>query len=745
MKEGRNSVIFCMTLSFYQHAKSQTSKSKIGTQAHQLTTLLDAGFPVPKGFLVSSDTCKAFFMHGRLQDKIKMLLERCNYHDPGDLVRVSRTVQKLILSAEMPREAASSLLEAATKIGNERVMLTASPVGSNASTISHNVDRLYGIEGEANILLAIRELWASQFRADDLYYIYTTEDHEFPCMAICVQVQPRAIVSGILYTTDSNDKYSCMAQIVWGEGAYQHKLQGADTFYIQKATGNERDSERSMQTHEYVWNHGELDRLVVPESRQTKQKLSTGVLKSLGMLASDVQQKLFYPQEVTFVYDGKKIYIITTKASTTAQQVRAPQLSEQTKRILLKGVGANPGIITGMVRVVRGPNDTNARPGDIVVARSLSHIASSVLRSARGVIVEEEADMRALMDVAQKGIAFLMSAAGATDLLEPGSFVTLHTPRGEVLSGGYTGITPEIEKPTVPLQSATRIGTTLPLGNPTTLKTGTLRGHILLSPHKIIKQLGIHPLKLIKDRKTRALSERISSALQRTCEHFPQEQILFAFSHFTSDEYASLSGGDHYETLEERNPLMGYMSSTRALQTPDLLVPEFEAVCTVRKQTYGKRVSLIVPACRTAHEVRSFTQLLSAHGLARSASCRHFVDLSIPSLLFDIEAFAHTVDGIILNLDALYAHLFAHDPHSEAIRIHPTDMYGPMLSLMKQANEICRLQGIQLLVRGSLLEHDVFLSYIVKDGIHEVLVPEKLISMIHERLIALEQEHISHV
>src|SRR5258708_18368326 len=115
-----------MTLSFYQHAKSETGKSKIGIQAHQLTTLLDAGFPVPKGFLVAADTCKAFFAHSRLQDKIKMLLERANYHDPEDLVRVSRNIKKLILSHEFPHEAAQSLLEASIKLSNERVMLTAS-------------------------------------------------------------------------------------------------------------------------------------------------------------------------------------------------------------------------------------------------------------------------------------------------------------------------------------------------------------------------------------------------------------------------------------------------------------------------------------------------------------------------------------------------------------------------------------------------------------------------------------------
>lgn len=152
----------CMTLSFYQHTKSQTSKAQIGKEAYRLTTLLDAGFPVPKGFIASAETCRAFFTYGHLEDKIRALLARCNFHDPADLARVSKNIRKLILSAEMPPEAAQSLLEASVKLSGERVMLTASPITDHEGVHDSSLLRRFGVEGEANILLGIRELWASQ-------------------------------------------------------------------------------------------------------------------------------------------------------------------------------------------------------------------------------------------------------------------------------------------------------------------------------------------------------------------------------------------------------------------------------------------------------------------------------------------------------------------------------------------------------------------------------------------------------
>jgi hypothetical protein len=361
------------------------------------------------------------------------------------------------------------------------------------------------------------------------------------------------------------------------------------------------------------------------------------------------------------------------------------------------------------------------------------------------VIVEEETRGEALMDLAQKGVALLMSAAGATDLLEPGSFVTLHTPRGEVLAGGYTGEIRLPEQHTLPSQSATRIGTSLSLGTPLGISAGTLRGHIILSPHKLIRQVGIHPLKLVREHTTKLLSDHLNHALDTMCTHFPNEPLLYSFSHFTTDEYATLSGAQNYETLEEHNPLMGYMGTTRILQTPELLMPEFEALTRIRKEKYGKRLSLLIPEARTAYEVRLFEELLTSKGLSRSASCRHFLDLSIPSLLWELGAVAHMIDGVVMNLDTFYAHLFAHDPSSDTIRLHLSDIELPLVAVIAQAQVLCASQGLHLILRGSLLEHDTFLSCVVRSGIGEVIVPAKMLSVVHERLIATEQEHITHV
>lgn len=733
-----------MTLSFYQRSKSETSKNKIGAQAHQLTTLLDAGFPVPKGFLVSAETCKAFFVHGRLQDKIKMLLERCNFHDPSDLMRVSKNIKKLILSAEIPYEAANSLLEAAVKLSNERVMLTASPLGTEHGK-HHHTTRIYGVEGEANILLHIRELWASQFDSDDLYYIYSTEEHEFPCMAICVQMQPKALVSGVLYTTDGTNKRTCMIQAIWGEGGYHHKLQGADTYWIDKESGNENETSRTMQTTEFTWTQGELESTPVPSTRQKKQKLSSGTLKSLASLAKDVQQKLFYPQEVVFAYDGKNVYLIDTHSSSAPTHVVEHTPTPQAKRVLLKGVGATPGIITGKIQVVKGPHDKGHQMGGIVVAKSLSHIAQDLLRSAQGIILEEDTPTSVFMDLSQKGIALLTSAAGAVDLLEPGSFVTLHTPRGEVLAGGYTTQTPIHEERTAPTQTATRIGTQISLGTPTHLVPGSLRGHLILSPQSLIRDVGIHPLKLVAEHKSRMVSDKLAHSLTTMCTQFPHESLLYTFSHFTSDEYARLHGGERYESLDERNPLMGYLGATRIVQNPELLTPEVDALVQVRKEIYGKRLSLLLPPARTAYEIRQLEEHLAAKGLARNASCRHYINLSIPSLLWELDGVSSLVDGVVFNLDMIYAYLFAHDPTSDSIRLHAVDREAPLLAILDTARHICHAQGIALILRGSLLESDQFLSFAVRGGIHELVVPQKITSLVRERLAGLEEEIIGHV
>lgn len=678
-----------MTLQFYQQSKVKPQPQVYGAMALRIIKLLDAGFPVPKGFIVSGDTCRAFFANNHLKDKILLLLERTDYHNPDDISRIAGAIRKLIMAAEMPGEISQPLLQAAIKLGRGKVMLTPSPI----TPTNDLAESLLGLSGEASILLGIRELWANLFTTQDLYII---SSGEFPCMAICVQAQPQGIVSGTLLTSDG-DKAACQIKAVFGEGGYIHSLQGADSYQIERSSGQEKDKARNLQTKEVVFEHGVKKIKTVPPSRQKKQKLSQTNLLELAKLADKIHRDKFFPQEASFVFDGKKVFLIDVRAANLTEPEKEVVTPSGSPRILLKGLGMTPGIVTGLVRVVRSAQDIDLSQAEILVASKISHLSSDLLRVAKGVILEEEMPQSAVIQFANRGIALLMKAAGAVDLLEPGTFVTLHTPRGEVLAGGYRAL-PKVEIPAKPTPLATHVGTNLALGSPTHSSLQTLKAHLIVSSGVI-------------------QSEKRSDKL------------------FASSVFRSLS--HVFESL--KSPLLIYHLS----ENPRHSALEIQAIEQVRRESYGRGISVLLPRVRTAFEVLKWQRQLTGV-LPRSASLRYYLDLSIPSMLWQLPKISTMVDGVVLDLDQLAKHLFATDFDTPG-EFQLVDLEPVLLNVLELVAVSCREQGLYLILRGQMMEHDPYLSFVVTRGIHEVNVPESLLISVRERLAVLEQELVSHV
>lgn len=669
--------------------------NSIGEKATQLTRLLEAGFPVPKGFIVPPSTADAFFAFGRLKDKILMLASRCDFGNPADISRVSAAVKKLVLSAEMPAEISQALLDACLKLPKGKVMLTPSPEAGAAAAPSP----IYGLSGEASILLGIRELWAGSFGPDSLYAVSTSD---FPNLAICVQSQPEILASGLLATI-AQDKSACVVKAVWGGGGLTSNLMGADLYVMGRDTAEEKDKVRSLQTKQVVFRHGQTEEASLPPDRQRKQKLTQGALKQLAEIARGLTRLMYFPQEAIFLYDGKTVFIAGVRAAQSAPELptKAPQAINVDRRILLKGVGMTPGITTGIVRVVRSPQERQLTAGNILVAAKLAHLSPDLIRGAKGIVLEESLPEGTIPKIADRGITVLTSALGAVDYLETGSFVTIHSPRGEVLAGGYSAPVAAAKPRT---NTAIHIGSEILLGTSHTFEPVDYRAHIRLNPGKLVGELGSKP---------KQLAAGLSRAIQGAAAHYTKNPIIYAF-----------------------HPPRAF-----GLIQPDA---EIAALRDVHSRSYGRRISLLIPSVRTAFETVLWVRALGEK-LPRSAQMRYFLDLSIPSMLWQIGQVAGMVDGVVLDLDGLAEHLFASDPESGDFHFAGDDLSPTLLAILEMVMAACRAEGIYLILKGKLMEHDPYLQFAVRSGTAEISLPQDLIVSAKERLLVLEQERATNV
>lgn len=738
-----------MTLSFAHHPQT-SDNHKIGVISATLLSLLEAGFPVPKGFVISPQTVDAFLTEEHLGTKILQLIERCNFHDLADVRRVSQAIKKLILASAIPEDIAADLIRMSLQFGNERVILTASPISELEESQADLRARrsLFGVKGEANILIAVRELWCTLFDPENLYFIHT-QKQELPRMSICIQHQPHALVTGTMRTTDQtkHDKRLARIQAVWGEGGYVGKLGEADTYWLEKDTLREQEVSTKEQSTAIHLIDNQMEEVEVPAMQTTKRKLPSAATKELARLAKRLQQHTFFPQDVIWAYDGNHLYLVATAPVSLEEAksfITTSQPSTSHRKVLLKGISVSPGIITGKVRIIaHKAQSITCKPGDIAVVHSFGDLDPQAYKHIRGLIVEEDApDNDGIFQATQNGVATLIGAADATNLLQPESYITLHSPSGEVLAGtAPTFSVNQVSKPRV-VTSATKVGVNLNLeAQPHSLEHVT--GHILVSAKRFLTEQGIHPLQLQSLRRVTPTAREIAHRLQRLQESHPENHIILTLADFTSAEYRHLQGGETLEMSDEPNPLLGYHGSARLLDRPQLIAPEIEGLRLARNTSSHKGLSLLLPGVRTAYEVARWHKVLSTFQLERSAALRLFVDASIPALLWQIEeTLGYGIDGLYIDLDRLATSLFLLEANNSGVHLDPSDVIPTMLKVLNIALKKCQEEGVRVILAGKMVLEDDLLTLAVNHGVSEVVVHYSALAQVEERLMAIESQRI---
>src|SRR5690606_2304375 len=136
----------------------------------------------------------------------------------------------------------------------------------------------------------------------------------------------------------------------------------------------------------------------------------------------------------------------------------------------------------------------------------------------------------------------------------------------------------------------------------------------LLDFQQFILDHGIHPKKLIHERKSNEYTDMLSKKIGEVCKQFYPRPVTVCLSNITSDVYSDLNGGKEYEP-KEPNPLLGYRGAYRHLNDPRVLELEIRAIKKVREQMGMNNLHVIIPYVRTVRELELIKKTINACGL----------------------------------------------------------------------------------------------------------------------------------
>ena len=749
------------------HEIDKEDVARVGGKGANLGEMTQAGFPVPGGFVVTSSAYKHMIEENHLQDKIKAILKDLDVEDPAALNRASHQVQKIIESSPFPQEIEKQVYKAYDKLGHDpwvAVRSSATAEDLPQASFAGQQETYLNVRGDASLLVHIRKAWASLFEPRAIYYrVQQKFDHFKVALAVPVQRMVQSDVSGIMFTLNpvTNDKSKIIVEAIWGLG--EKIVQGAitpDHYEIDKNSLELVEARTITQDIEMVRSgEGNIDRKV-PKSRQAKRKLTDKQAIEVAKLGKKLQQHYFFPQDSEWAMENGKIFIVQTRPITTIQATTEKTAAvvkaahKITGKLILTGEPASPGVVTGIVNILKSAKEIGKiKRGDILVTDMTTPDFVPAMKKAVAIVTNKGGQTSHAAIVSRElGVPCVVGTKSATTTLKQGRVITVDGAAGKVYesdlkaSSVITNIQENVyHAPKTIHQTATKVYVNL--GEPDLAEEIAKRnvdGVGLLRAEFMIANIGTHPKKLIKEKKSQVFVNQLAEGIGKICAAFGDRPVVYRATDFKTNEYSHLKGGEQYEQ-QEPNPMLGYRGAFRYIHDPDVFDLELEAIKKVRNIMGLKNLHLMIPFVRNVREMQAVKKLVVAAGLTRSASFKLWMMVEIPVNVILLDSFIDVgIDGISVGTNDLTMLMLGTDRDNETVASDYDERNPAVLWALEHIIKTAHKRGITVSVCGQApSSHPDFAEFLCRTGVTSVSVTPDVIDKTRDILYDTELKLIN--
>jgi len=646
----------------------------VGGKGANLGEMASVDFPVPRGFIITSKAYFDFIQENKLKSKIHQELKRVDVDDPQTINEASEKIKKAIMagriSPPLAKEIIFNYLKLGSVLSHALVAIRSSATAEDLPTASFAGQQatFLNIRGEANVLRKVQECWASLFEARAIFYREEKGfDHFKVGLAIPVQEMVPAEISGVMFTINpiTHEKNQLIIEAVWGLGEYI--VQGEvtpDTYLVEKQSLDILSKKVEKQEVQLLKIGSLTKKANVPRRFQLKRKLTDNQIKELAALGKKIHKHYFFPQDIEWVLYKKKFFIVQSRPVTTVKEKEKEVEQKGPKRkVILKGQPGSPGFGSGPVQKIFSPKEIGkVEKGEILVAPMTSPDFVPAMKKVVAIITDKGGQTSHAAIVSRElGIPCVVGTETATKDLKNGQIVTVNGSTGEIYQGG-TDIPSSIKEELNPQmahvarvvirETATKVYVNL--AEPqlaSEIAQRNVDGVGLLRAEFMISQIGIHPKKIIKDRKQKMFIDELATNMGLFCKYFYPRPVVYRATDFKTNEYRHLKGGERFEP-EEENPFIGFRGACRYLADPDVFEMELKAIKKVREKF--NNLWLMIPFTRTPRELQEIKKIVVANGLIRSSSFKLWLMVEIPSNVIMLEDFLDVgIDGVSIGSNDL--------------------------------------------------------------------------------------------
>jgi pyruvate,water dikinase len=738
-----------------------------------------------------------------LEDKISTGSPR-EYEEASSLIR-----SKFIRTPMPPsirKAIVDAYRELARRIGVEepRVAVRSSATVEDLpeASFAGQQETYLNVRGEDEVVEHVKKVWASLWTARALSYRDSLNiEHESALMAVVVQKMVNSRSSGVMFTvhpvTGEPDKV--VIESIWGLGEF---IVGGkvtpDRFVLSKSTLEilERKISEKRKALFYDPEEGANVEVTLPESKEELEELKSkkphiaelivkaGIkpdapslseeeVKELGRMALKVESHFGQPMDIEWAVDFDieppgNIFLLQARPVTTfggqkrEEKEKVEEEAAKKGEVLVRGIPASPGVASGRVKVALTVEEAAKKmeKGDVLVTKMTDPDWVPYMKLASAIVTDEGGMTAHAAIVARElGIPAVVGTGNATKVLRDGMEVTVDGSRGVVYYGRIEEEKEEEAKPAVAealpaeilvsLYPVTATKIYMNLGHPDEIdryKHLPFDGIGLMRIEFIISSwIGYHPMYLIEQGRGVYFIDKLAEGIAKVASAIYPRPVVVRFSDFKTNEYRRLKGGEKYENVDERNPMIGWRGVSRYIHPnyePAFRL-EVRAIKKVRDEWGLKNVWVMFPFVRTTWELKRALKIMEEEGLERGKDFQVWIMVEVPSTVILADEFAKLVDGFSIGSNDLTQLMLGADRDSALLaKMGYFDERDPaVLRAMELLIEKAHAQGVTVSICGQGPSvYPELVEFLVRKGIDSISVNPDAVVRVRRQVASIERK-----
>ncbi|AEN04718.1 phosphoenolpyruvate synthase [halophilic archaeon DL31] len=735
----------------------------VGGKGASLGELTGAGLPVPPGFVVSAGTYRAFIEEAGIDEELFAAMD-VDPEDTAALKEASETAHELILGTPLPDSVREEVVTAYRKIGEGEAFVA---VRSSATaedlpdaSFAGQQETFLNVQ-EEQLIDRVKECWASLFSQRAIYYRERQDfPHDVVDIAVVVQQMVDAEKSGVMFTSHpSTGEDRIIIEAAWGLGEavvsgtvspdnYVYDRQDAELDEVTIA-----DKKVQMIKDEET---GKTVKVEVEEERRNARVLTDEEIDELVELGKRVETHYGNPQDVEWAIVDGEVFMLQSRPITTIDDSDDGEMAEERETndndgvdVLVRGLGASPGIVSGKVRIVENLDQLDkVEDGDILVTEMTMPDMVPAMKRAAGIITDEGGmTSHAAIVSRELGVPAVVGTGSGSRELKDDQVVTIDGDKGTVIAGRVEPDEPEHEpveevRPKTPVKPMTatevKVNVSIPEAAERAAATGADGVGLLRMEHMVLT-LGKTPERYIEEEGEEAYQQQLVDGIQGVAEEFYPRPVRVRTLDAPTDEFRSMEGGE--DEPVEHNPMLGWRGIRRSLAKPGVFKHELAAFRQLYDLGYDN-VELMLPLVNDAEDVIAAKRLMEEAGIDTEKR-KWGVMIETPASALTVGEMAkHGIDFASFGTNDLTQYTLAVDRNNSHVADRFDELHPAVLELIADTIETCREHDVDTSICGQAGSKLEMVNFLVEEGISSISANIDAVRDVQHQVKRVEQQLI---